>query len=492
MRFARVVPFIPLASAFVITEAEVFEKIDKLDRPGRQVVDNARHVLDNAQNVLDDAFSKVKHGASDAYSKIHAAGCDVESWLEGSFDNFEDEHDHPHPPHHGPPHDGPPHDGPPPPHHGPPPPHHGPPPPHHGPPPPHHGPPHHGKPHHGKPNMTVYELISKSKYTTKLAKLIDKYDDLVETLNSTKANYTIFAPTDEAFEKIPDHGKHPSKEQLKDILLYHVSDDFYPAGRVLHSYTIPTLYEPEQLGHKQRLTVRVTLKGPAINFYAKLVAVDIFGTNGVVHGIDSILVPPPKVAAIIDLLPGEFSTLELALGKTGLFDAVNNTKNYPHEGGTLFAPSNFAFKKLGVKANAFLFSKYGEKYLKALLEYHIVVNQTLYTDAFFDATSKDSADVADRPPYYHFDLPTVLEGKYLAIDVTRYGPFVSIRINGFSRVTVHDGVASDGVIQVVSDVLIPPRNAADGAQVFWEGEELTVEDLKERLQPFVEKETIEL
>lgn len=343
--------------------------------------------------------------------------------------------------------------------------------------------------------MTVYELISKSKYTTKLAKLIDQYDDLVKTLNGTKANYTIFAPTDEAFEKIPHHGKHPSKEQLKDILLYHVSDDFYPAGRVLHSYTIPTLYEPEQLGHKQRLTVRVTLKGPAINFYAKLVAVDIFGTNGVVHGIDSILVPPPKVAAIIDLLPGEFSTLELALGKTDLLDAVNNTKNYPHEGGTLFAPSNFAFKKLGPRANAFLFSKYGQKYLKALLEYHIVVNQTLYTDAFFDATAeKDSEVVAGgRPPYYHFDLPTVLEGKYLAVDVSRYGPFVTIRINGFSRVTVHDGVASDGVIQVVSDVLIPPKNAAGGAQVYWEGEELSVEDLKERLQPFVEEEeTVEL
>jgi uncharacterized surface protein with fasciclin (FAS1) repeats len=86
------------------------------------------------------------------------------------------------------------------------------------------------------------KLISESKYTTKLAKLIDEYDDLVKLLNGTKANYTVFAPTDEAFEKIPHHGKKPSKEVLKSILLYHVSDDFYPAGRVLHSYTIPTLY----------------------------------------------------------------------------------------------------------------------------------------------------------------------------------------------------------------------------------------------------------
>jgi len=451
---------LPLASALVITDAEVFQNIEK---SGKSVLDSAQNVLDDAFGKVHDVYDKVKDEAQNVYSKVHHAGCDVDAWLQGSsFDDsvidFDEDHDHPHHP-------------------------------------PHHGPPHHGKPHHpphdDKPNRTVYELISESKYTTKLAKLIDEYDDLVKLLNGTKANYTVFAPTDEAFEKIPDHGKKPSKEALKSILLYHVSDDFYPAGRVLHSYTIPTLYEPEKnLGHKQRLTVRVTLKGPAINFYSKLVAVNIFGTNGVVHGIDSILVPPPNVASIIDLLPGEFSTLELGLGKTGLFEKINST-DYPHEGGTFFAPSNFAFQKLGPRINAFLFSKYGEKYLKALLEYHIVVDQTLYSDAFYDGTKDSDEESTARPPYYHYDLPTVLHGKYLAVDVARYGPFVTIRINGFSRVTIHDGVASDGVIQVVSDVLVPPKNAASGEQMFWKGEEMSVEELKERLQPFV-KESIEL
>lgn len=133
-----------------------------------------------------------------------------------------------------------------------------------------------------------------------------------------------------------------------------------------------------------------------------------------------------------------------------------------------------------------MFSKYGQKYLAALLEYHIVVNQTLYTDAFYDGTKDDEKSLNGRPPYYHYDLETVL-GKYLAVDVARYGPFVSVRINGFSRVTVHDGVASDGVIQVVSDVLIPPKNAA-GELVYWEGGEMEVEELKERLQPFVDEQ----
>lgn len=445
MRYHQLLAVLPLASALVITEQNFFEK---LHRSGKQL-------LDKTQNVLDDTFDEIsetfKQTGDEAYHKIHKAGCDVDSWLE-DFSFEEDPH---HPPHHGRPKE------------------------------PHHSPPHHRKPHH-PPNETVYQLIAKSKYTTKLAKLIDEFPDLVDKLNGTKANYTVFAPTDSAFEKIPKHGKKPSKEILEKVLLYHVSDEFYPAGRVLHSYTIPSLYEPDLLGHQQRLTVRVTLKGPTINFYSRLIALNIFGTNGVIHGIDSILVPPPSVATIIDLLPGEFSTLELGLGKTGLYEKLNGT-NYPHEGGTFFAPSNFAFKKLGPKINAFLFSKFGLKYLKALLEYHIVVNQTLYSDAFYDAASdSEKAVEAGRPPYFHFDLPTVL-GKPLAVDVARYGPFVSIRINGFSRVTVHDGIANDGVIQVVSDVLIPPKNKAseDG---FWNGEEMSVEEFMERLEPFVREE----
>ena len=56
---------------------------------------------------------------------------------------------------------------------------------------------HHGgkgrKGHHGhckKPNKTIYELISQSKYTTKLAALINEYEDVVELLNGTATNYS--------------------------------------------------------------------------------------------------------------------------------------------------------------------------------------------------------------------------------------------------------------------------------------------------------------
>ena len=133
---------------------------------------------------------------------------------------------------------------------------------------------HHG--HHGKPNLTVYQLIAESKYTTKLAKLINDYPDLVKALNGTAANYTVFAPTDYAFEKIPEHAPKPSKEQLKKVLQYHVSSDFYPAGRVLVTHTIPTLLEGEDIGFEpQRLSTNIGLKGLTVNFYSRIVAIDI-------------------------------------------------------------------------------------------------------------------------------------------------------------------------------------------------------------------------
>ena len=68
-----------------------------------------------------------------------------------------------------------------------------------------------------------------------------------------------------------------------------------------------------------------------------------------IHAVDSLILPPPPAAKIVEILPGTFSTLQLGLVKTGLDKAIADG---PHVGGTLFAPSNVAFAKLGPKINA--------------------------------------------------------------------------------------------------------------------------------------------
>ncbi|KZF20894.1 FAS1 domain-containing protein [Xylona heveae TC161] len=486
MKWTLLLPLAAVTTAFVIPDDEVANQLvieperpstalqDKLP-PAEQLFAGVKSKLEDiveaSKQTVDDVFSWALETGRDAHSKVITSSLDAfdpQSWLDSDLDTPEDDEDiwdsdfdsfggGEHPPHHDPP-------------------------PHHRP------PPHHKRPHHGhhKSNLTVYQLISKSKYTTKLAKLINEYDDLVDLLNGTKANYTVFAPTDKAFAKIPKCAPKPSKELLKKILTYHISEEFYPAGRVLVTRTIPTLHKEAALGKEplpQRLSTNIGFNGLTVNFYSRVVAVDIFGTNGVIHGIDSILLLPPKAAEIINFLPGEFSTLELGLVKTGLLEKINTTE---HEGGTLFAPSNWAFKKLGPKINAFLFSQYGLKYLKALLEYHIVPKHTLYSDAYY---SPDTEAQGHRIPkgHFHVDLPTLLEERSLSIDIGRFGRLITIKINGFSNVAVQNGIARDGVIHVVSSVIIPPKKLSGGKVAEWQGEELTEDDLKERLEPYVDE-----
>merc|ERR1712014_216296 len=173
------------------------------------------------------------------------------------------------------------------------------------------------------------------------------------------------------------------------------------------------------------------------------------------------------------------------LTKTGLLDEVNSTD---HAGGTLFAPSNFAFQKLGPKINAFLFSQYGLEYLFAA--------GTLYSDAYYKVDpSKDSlmhSEDDKLPPkgVFHLDMPTMLKDRSLSVDVARFARFIEIKINGFSRVSVQDGIAQDGVVHVVSNVIVPPKNIGRPGSTevdLWQGEEMTVEEFKERLEPFVVK-----
>lgn len=262
MKFSTILPFVGLGAAFILPNEQVFSELAIEDHHESTWSNDAQAGLEDAsqqaKNALDDALAKAAQVGNTFSSKVHETAFDAQAWLESAVsDTYDALEDHEHPPHKGRPEH----------------------PPHHG--PPDHERPHH-PPHHHKPNLTVYELIAQSKYTTKLAKLINDYPDLVDALNGTKANYTVFAPTDKAFERIPEHAPKPSKEDLKKILSYHVSADFYPAGRVLATHTIPTLLKGEDLPQKdaaQRLSVKLGLKGISLNFYSSIVAVDIVSNS---------------------------------------------------------------------------------------------------------------------------------------------------------------------------------------------------------------------
>ncbi|KAI1359230.1 FAS1 domain-containing protein [Xylaria arbuscula] len=377
---------------------------------------------------------------------------------------------------------------------------------------------------HGPYNLTIYEAINLSNFTKKFAALVNDFPGVVDLLNGTETNSTVFIPLDKAFEKIPDHGHKPPKEFIEKIIEYHVLPGVYPGGRVLASHTIPTALNGTFLGGRpQRLRVSLSLFGLKLNFFSKVVKADQFFKNGVAHGVDHILVPPPPAGRLIQLFPSKFSTLELAVKKTGLVphhpphhkpgkddDDDGDHKHHhlpkPHATGlTLFAPTNDAFARLGPAANAFLFNtEKGLGFLKALLKYHIVVNETLYSDAYYGqqgqaedlfAASSSSEDDEQtmvtgggKNGHFHVDLPTQLEGKHLSIDIARFYGFITMTINGGPKVTVEDGVCLDGVVQVMGSVLFPPRKPGEGAAWTEADGEISVEELVEILQPYVDED----
>ncbi|MCA1802775.1 MAG: fasciclin domain-containing protein [Rhodothermaceae bacterium] len=110
--------------------------------------------------------------------------------------------------------------------------------------------------------------------------------DLLEALQNPEANYTVFAPTDDAFGNLPAGTLESlTVDQLRNILLYHVVDT-----RILSTDLAAGTYVLDTLSGD---TIEVVVAGGAItiNGNATVVGADFNGTNGVVHTINNVLLP---------------------------------------------------------------------------------------------------------------------------------------------------------------------------------------------------------
>lgn len=327
-------------------------------------------------------------------------------------------------------------------------------------------------------NHTIYELISMGNHTINFTQVVDEHEGIVKLLNSTDANYTLFLPTNEAFEDIPEDHKKPSKEFVEQALKYHIGLGNYPAGRILTTRTLPTALDESFLGgHHQRLRISIGLSGLRVNLYSKVIGVNIRAKNGFIHVVNKILVPPTMIGRELSFFPSQFSTLLLAYEKTNFVDFIHNVKMY---GSTVFAPSNKAWVRLGPKVNAFLFNtEEGKKYLRALLKYQIVANTTVYSDKVYRG-NEDKEGETHTLGHFHIELPTLLEGKSVGLDIHSWKGWAAMVVNGHIKVGFQDGVAKNGVVQVVEEVPIPPCKDPNHGS-----EDVTVDSLKERLRDFV-------
>jgi transforming growth factor-beta-induced protein len=255
--------------------------------------------------------------------------------------------------------------------------------------------------------------------------------ELVEALQG-EGPFTVFAPTNAAFESLLTALNITADDllnnaQLTDVLLYHVV-----AGKVM-STDLQNGMTAETLSG-QTIAVDLT-DGVKIN-NSSVVGADIEASNGIIHVIDSVLVPvtfqlapaAETAPSIVDIAVSspDFSILVAALQKAELVEALQGEGPF-----TVFAPTNAAFEALltalGISAEDLL----NQPALADVLLYHVVSGKVMSTDL------QNGME------------PATLLGQTIRVDLTD-----GVKINT-STVVAADIEGSNGVIHVIDSVLVP-------------------------------------
>jgi uncharacterized surface protein with fasciclin (FAS1) repeats len=237
--------------------------------------------------------------------------------------------------------------------------------------------------------------------------------------------FTVFAPSDEAFAKLPKGTvetllKPENKEKLKAILTYHVVPGKVMAKDVLGVKGAKSL-------NGQRIDVKVD-GGKVMVDGAQVVATDIACTNGVIHVIDSVILPSEDNIPTVATKAGKFNTLLAAAKAAGLVEALSGDKAL-----TVFAPTDDAFAKLPKDTVATLLKPENKDKLKAILLFHVVEGRVYSEDAL---AAKSAA---------------TLQGSKVEITVKDGAAYV----NG-AKILATDVDASNGVIHIIDSVILPP------------------------------------
>jgi uncharacterized surface protein with fasciclin (FAS1) repeats len=241
--------------------------------------------------------------------------------------------------------------------------------------------------------------------------------------------FTVFAPTDAAFEALPEGLLETLLETptdlLAEVLQYHVV-----AGRVTAAQVVGLTEADSLLGPK--INIQVDAGTVVLNGRVQVVTTDIQASNGIIHVIDAVLLPadftfPGSIADVVAASP-RFSTLLTAVGAAA--PAIASTLSGDGTF-TLFAPTNNAFDTVPPAALADLLAD--QAGLTNVLLNH-VLGMTVLSPAVMDG----------------LEAQTLLAGSSLAFDVSPEGVFI-----GDVEVTAFDIKAENGVIHVIDGVLLP-------------------------------------
>jgi transforming growth factor-beta-induced protein len=255
---------------------------------------------------------------------------------------------------------------------------------------------------------------------------------LVETLQG-KGPFTVFAPSDEAFAKLPketiDHLLSPAgKDDLIGILTYHVVAGDVAAADVVKLTGVTSV-------NGQR--INISTEGGVKVDGANVVTTDIECSNGVIHVIDSVILPESKNIVEVASSAGSFGTLLAAADAAGLVEALSGEGPL-----TVFAPTDEAFSKLPAGTVDDLLKPENKGKLAEILKYHVVAGR-VFSDTALKAGSAKT-----------------LQGQSIDVSIEEGQP----KVNDAALVAT-DIDASNGVIHVIDSVILPPGEATDGESV---------------------------
>jgi transforming growth factor-beta-induced protein len=249
-----------------------------------------------------------------------------------------------------------------------------------------------------------------------------KAADLLDTLQG-KGPFTVFAPTDAAFAQIPAKAlagllKPEARGTLTNILTYHVVPGRVTAAQVVKLDSASAI-------NGQRLGIRVNEEGVTIAG-AMVTVTDIECSNGIIHIIDTVMMPSTKNIVETAVGAGSFKTLTAALGAAGLAEVLQTKGPF-----TVFAPTDEAFAALPGGTVESLLKPENRDQLVTILKYHVVAGR-VYSDQLKNGQVM------------------TLSGTNIKIDLNDRGAFINE-----SKVATADIDTTNGVIHVINKVLLP-------------------------------------
>jgi len=278
----------------------------------------------------------------------------------------------------------------------------------------------------------IVQLAAGTPDLSKLVVALTK-GDLVGAL-SAPGSFTVFAPTDDAFDKLTSPTLAAlllpaNKATLVQFLKYHVVSGSSTLSTALSdgANTLTTLHGAE---------VVVTKAGGAVTIGdAKVTVPDHLTANGVVHIIDTVLMPN-----IVQLAAGtpDLSKLVVALTKGDLVGALSAPGSF-----TVFAPTNAAFDKLTSPTVAELLLPASKATLVKILKYHVI-----------SGSSTSAGDLSEGATEL-----TTLQGSKVTVTKAAGGA-VTI---GDVKVTMPDQVALNGMVHIIDTVLMPPSTSTSAS-----------------------------